>query len=234
MANFTKLHDDVIEKLGVYAAAVYGRVERYCQMERNECSAKMGTIALSLNIGESTVREKLKLLVEAGYLIRAQRGKLAVYTLAQPIPIALVPSAIEESTALSPETIALAPVPIAPKDSAYRASSQRVEETVLRDIYQETVNNNIRADVVENQFTQSEIPKYTDETLTPLADELIGLGMWQNVAVDCVNRCEPDEVHLGIVEYQRAKQEGKADSVAWLASGLKLRKFLRADYSIFG
>lgn len=232
--HYTKVRDDLIAEFGVYAALVFGRVERYCHMERNECSAKHETIAKSLGIGKSTVREKLKLLVDNGYLSCKKRGKIAVYTINKSIPIELSTNAIEESIELSPVSIAPAnsadtPL-IAPADSAHRASSQRVEETLRRDIYQETENNNIRVDDVE-QTTQSKIPKYEPETVTPLAQELIDLGMWRNIAVDCVNICEPDEVWLGITEYEKGMKNGDIDGVPWLASALKLRKFVRADYS---
>lgn len=231
--NFTKVRDDLLAEFGVHAALVFGRVERYCQMERGECSAMKSTIAKSLGIGERTVRRKLELFVDNGYLSKGKRGRITIYTVNEPILIAVRESGIEESVPVRESEIQVTESISPVRESGNTGQSDRLKETALKDINQETVNNNIEPVVVEHT-THSKIPKYEPETIAPLAQELIGLGMWRNVAVDCVNLCEPDEVWLGITEYEKGRKNGEIDGVQWLASGLKLRKFLRANYSIYG
>jgi DNA-binding Lrp family transcriptional regulator len=73
--DYTPLPDAIAQDLGVYAACVYGRVWRYCQMEGGVCTAAVQTIADDLAISAPTVKRHLANLVGAGYLFRTGGGR---------------------------------------------------------------------------------------------------------------------------------------------------------------
>ncbi|MCB0215039.1 MAG: helix-turn-helix domain-containing protein, partial [Chloroflexi bacterium] len=70
MSEFTPLPDPIVASMGIYAASVYGRVWRYCQMERGRCFAPAHRIATELNLGQRTVERYLSRLVEDGWIER--------------------------------------------------------------------------------------------------------------------------------------------------------------------
>lgn len=70
MSEFTPLPDPIVSSMGIYAASVYGRVWRYCQMERGRCFAPAHRIATELNLGQRTVERYLSRLVEDGWIER--------------------------------------------------------------------------------------------------------------------------------------------------------------------
>lgn len=73
--DYTPLPDAIAQDLGVYAACVYGRVWRYCQIGSGACTAAVQTIADDLSISAPTVKRHLANLVAAGYLSRTGDGK---------------------------------------------------------------------------------------------------------------------------------------------------------------
>lgn len=74
MSAYIPLPDPIVRKHGVYAACVYGRVWRYCQIG-GVCTAAVQTIADSLAISTPTVKRHLASLVRSGYLSRSGDGK---------------------------------------------------------------------------------------------------------------------------------------------------------------
>jgi hypothetical protein len=72
----------LIQEVDLIGAAVYGVVWRYCQMKAGVCAKSVGGIAHLLGLSERTVRERLKRLVEQGYLRKtSQAGGANHYTL---------------------------------------------------------------------------------------------------------------------------------------------------------
>lgn len=67
--GFTPIIDTVVQDVGLMAAAVFGKVWRYCQMQDGVCKASQERIAEELGITRKTVNNYLSTLVEAGYLI---------------------------------------------------------------------------------------------------------------------------------------------------------------------
>ena len=74
MSAYIPLPDPIVREHGVYAACVYGRVWRYCQIG-GVCTAAILTIADDLAISVATVKRHLASLVESGYLSKAGGGK---------------------------------------------------------------------------------------------------------------------------------------------------------------
>jgi DNA-binding Lrp family transcriptional regulator len=68
LKGFTPLIDVLVQELGLYAAAVYGRVWRYAQQRRSVSYASIGKIAKELSISKRTVIKYLKQLREGGYI----------------------------------------------------------------------------------------------------------------------------------------------------------------------
>ncbi|MDD1710721.1 MAG: helix-turn-helix domain-containing protein [Methanoregulaceae archaeon] len=66
--GFTPIIDEVLNAVGLSAAAVFGRVWRYCQMENGVCYASLKTIGDGLGLSKPTIIKYLGLLVSAGYL----------------------------------------------------------------------------------------------------------------------------------------------------------------------
>ena len=66
--GFTPLIDSVVDEMGLAAAAVFGKVWRYCQMETGACTASQDRLASELHISDRTLRTHLDALVERGYL----------------------------------------------------------------------------------------------------------------------------------------------------------------------
>jgi hypothetical protein len=66
--GFTPIIDSVVEDVGIVAAAVFGRIWRYCQMENGVCHASLGTIAAELHLSVRTVIRHSDNLVINGYL----------------------------------------------------------------------------------------------------------------------------------------------------------------------
>ncbi len=80
--TYTPVFDNLIDEFGLYTAAVFGRVWRYCQMQRGYCHAEQTRIADELGIKRETVNRSLKLLVDAGYLSDATpntKGRTRIY-----------------------------------------------------------------------------------------------------------------------------------------------------------
>jgi len=65
---YTPVLDSLIAEVGLYNAAVFGRVWRYCQMGRGYCHAEQERIADNLGISRKTVNIALGELVAGGYL----------------------------------------------------------------------------------------------------------------------------------------------------------------------
>lgn len=66
--GFTPIIDALVEDVGIIAAAVFGRMWRYCQMENGVCHASLGTIAAELHLSVRTVIRHSDNLVSKGYL----------------------------------------------------------------------------------------------------------------------------------------------------------------------
>lgn len=68
LRNFTPLMDSIIRDIDLEAAAVWGRVWRYEQLDRGVCQASHERIASELGIHSRTVIRRLQVLVERGFL----------------------------------------------------------------------------------------------------------------------------------------------------------------------
>ena len=66
---FTPVIDSIAEEHGLITALVFGRVWRYCQMEKGLCTAAQEKIAKDLHVSLKTIQRHLKTLVKEGYLI---------------------------------------------------------------------------------------------------------------------------------------------------------------------
>lgn len=66
--GWTPLIDVIVDSLGLTAAAVFGRMWRYCQMSDNVCRASQETIARELHVSRKTVNEQIEILVKNGFL----------------------------------------------------------------------------------------------------------------------------------------------------------------------
>lgn len=66
--GFTPIIDSLVDDVGIVAAAVFGRMWRYCQMENGVCHASLGTIADELHLSVRTVIRHSDNLVAKGYL----------------------------------------------------------------------------------------------------------------------------------------------------------------------
>lgn len=67
--GFTPLMDTVVKDVGITAAAVFGRMWRYCQMSDGVCNASIDTIAEGLgDISRSTIIRHIETLIENGYI----------------------------------------------------------------------------------------------------------------------------------------------------------------------
>jgi hypothetical protein len=66
--GFTPIIDSLVDDVGIIGAAVFGRIWRFCQMERGICHASLGTIALDLGLSTRTVIRHSDILVSKGYL----------------------------------------------------------------------------------------------------------------------------------------------------------------------
>lgn len=64
MATFTPLFDDITQKYGIVAAAVYGFIWRKCQTGQGVCNASLQTIADTLGVNRRTVINNIKTLTE--------------------------------------------------------------------------------------------------------------------------------------------------------------------------
>ena len=79
--RYTPLIDNLVHDVGILGAAVFGRVWRYCQMERGYCHAEQGRIADELELSRGKVNECLRELVEKGYLgtTKNTKGRTVIY-----------------------------------------------------------------------------------------------------------------------------------------------------------
>ncbi len=66
--GFTPVIDVVVEDVGLVAAAVYGAVWRFSQMQDGVCRASLETIAARVGVNRWTALRHIKALVQAGYL----------------------------------------------------------------------------------------------------------------------------------------------------------------------
>jgi DNA-binding Lrp family transcriptional regulator len=89
--GFTTLPDLLVKRYGLFTAAVFGRMWRYCQMQDGVCRATLDTIATELNVSKMTIIRHIETLVYDGFLkdttpdrknkphIYADTGKVAMY-----------------------------------------------------------------------------------------------------------------------------------------------------------
>lgn len=68
MKNYTPIPDDIVSDLGLIAAAVWGRMWRYAQMQDGVCRASLQTIADGLDINRRTVIRCIERLERRGLL----------------------------------------------------------------------------------------------------------------------------------------------------------------------
>ena len=66
--GFTPIIDSLVEDVGIIAAAIFGRMWRFCQMENGVCHASIATIAAELHLSTRTVIRHSDNLVAKGYL----------------------------------------------------------------------------------------------------------------------------------------------------------------------
>jgi len=66
--GYTPLYDEMIERVGLTAAAVWGRMWRYAQQEDRVCSANQTKIANNLGLSRMTIYRAIQDLMDAGYL----------------------------------------------------------------------------------------------------------------------------------------------------------------------
>lgn len=71
--GFVLCPDEIAMKHGLYAAAVYGLVYRFENMEDGVCWASQKTLAEMLDISDRVVRKHLKVLLENGYISEKKR-----------------------------------------------------------------------------------------------------------------------------------------------------------------
>jgi len=89
--GFTPLPDLLVKRYGIIAAAVWGRMWRYCQMADGVCRAALDTIAEELDLSRPTIIKHIETLVADGFLfdktpdlknkphIYVDTGKVAMY-----------------------------------------------------------------------------------------------------------------------------------------------------------
>lgn len=75
MVGFTYLHDILIEKYGLTAAAIYGSVERYSKMRNEVCYASQATIGEKVGLKRKTAHQHVNTLVRDGYLEELESPK---------------------------------------------------------------------------------------------------------------------------------------------------------------
>lgn len=73
--GWTPLIDALVQKHGVHAAAVFGRMWRYCQLEDGICRASLETIADELHLSRPTVTQHIETLIKNGYLVDRTPGR---------------------------------------------------------------------------------------------------------------------------------------------------------------
>ena len=80
--GFTPVIDVLAQEVGLFTAAVYGVVWRFCQMEEHVCKASLTTIAERIGVSPATALSHVKKLCDAGYLkdlTPGRRNKPHVY-----------------------------------------------------------------------------------------------------------------------------------------------------------
>jgi len=134
--TFTPIYDDLIEQYGLIAAAIYGRISRYCQGQSGTCYAPHEAIADQLGVTERTVRNHAAKLVEAGLLLRSRKRKNQRYTYSLPgnKPIK------EAQIAVDPDSFTRKEIP-RHAESSSASTKRQVKETVLASEVREFNNN---------------------------------------------------------------------------------------------
>jgi hypothetical protein len=66
--TFTPVLDTLTDNYGLITSAVFGRIWRYCQMDKGYCHAEQTRIAEQLGITRETVNRAIKVLVSGGYI----------------------------------------------------------------------------------------------------------------------------------------------------------------------
>ena len=102
--TYTPVFDNLIDEFGLYTAAVFGRVWRYCQMERGYCHAEQIRIAEEIGVKRETVNRSLKVLVEAGYLTDTtpnRKGRTRIYKDTGKAGHIVLPEPVSEVVSLS-------------------------------------------------------------------------------------------------------------------------------------
>lgn len=66
--NITIIQQDLIQRFGLITAAVFGRIQMYCQMEDGVCNASMETIGGELGLDRATCYRHARKLCEEGFL----------------------------------------------------------------------------------------------------------------------------------------------------------------------
>lgn len=83
ISGFQPLHDEMIQKYGLTAAAVYGRIWRRCQGREHMCWESIPKMAEALGCSVNTIRRGINKLVDAGEVSKIERkgdSALLAYT----------------------------------------------------------------------------------------------------------------------------------------------------------
>lgn len=101
---FTPLFDHILKEHGLWAAAVYGRIWRYCQMSDHVCRASLDVLANQLGIDRKTVLKNITILEDARLIFDYtpdRRNSPHIYILAR---AGEMPRNISTSIGKDPET----------------------------------------------------------------------------------------------------------------------------------
>ena len=66
--GFTPVPDSIVNELGWTVASVFGKIWRYCQMEKGNCWASQGRIAKEMRLSRSTINRSIKVLKQNGFI----------------------------------------------------------------------------------------------------------------------------------------------------------------------
>ncbi len=136
LRNFTPLMDSIIRDTDLEAAAVWGRVWRYEQLDRGVCDASHETIASELGLHSRTVIRRLQILVERGYLkdhTPDLKNRPHTYSTTRKARMEITIEGVTESHTKKPKGMTKSHSTMTPSHGHYDSESHEDTKKILRE-----------------------------------------------------------------------------------------------------
>lgn len=242
--NITILNMTIVQRFGLTTAAVFGRIQMYCQLEDGVCTASMETIGGELSIDRATANRHAQRLCEAGYLEDLTPGLrnhphtyrdtgLAGVTITiagyagQPAGVANCNTGDSKcNTRKNGSKSGVAKYNTTKKSGVANCNTDPVGDSNCNTESSGVAINHMNNVVVVNTSLNIEM----NQQQQAARNALVAAGVRSKKAQALATTRSPEEIALALDVYAFSRRQGKADRQGWLITYLEERWSPPDDY----